>query len=61
MFRRDDSLSLVSRNRKPLNQKYPEIVAALRRQLAPCFITDGEIVAFKGGVSSFARLQQRTR
>lgn len=50
---------LLSRNRKLLNESYPELVEPLARQPARSYIVDGEIVAFKGGVSSFAQLQRR--
>jgi len=59
VFRRGRELSLYSRNRKRLNEKYPELVEAVLDQDATNFIVDGEIVAFKGDVSSFAQLQQR--
>jgi bifunctional non-homologous end joining protein LigD len=52
-------LRLLSRNRKRLNEKYPEIAEAFRQQEIDAFIVDGEIVAFKGGIPSFAKLQQR--
>jgi DNA ligase D-like protein (predicted ligase) len=58
-FRHGRSLRLLSRNRKRLNERYPEIAAALARQEADSFIADGEIVTFVDGVTSFARLQQR--
>ncbi len=59
-FRDGRHLRLLSRNRKQLNEKYPEITAALRRQEMNSFIADGEIVAFKkNGVTSFAELQRR--
>jgi bifunctional non-homologous end joining protein LigD len=59
VFRRGQALSLFSRNQKRLNDKYPEIAAALRQQEIDSFIADGEIVTFKGGVTSFAKLQER--
>src|SRR5262249_41612536 len=59
VFRRGRELSLYSRNRKRLNEKYPELVEAFLHQDATNFIVDGEIVAFKGDVTSFAQLQQR--
>src|SRR5262249_35578518 len=59
VFRRGRELSLYSRNRKRLNEKYPELVEALLHQDATNFIVDGEIVAFKGEITSFAQLQQR--
>jgi len=58
-FRLGRDLRLFSRNRKLLNEKYPEITAAFQRQEADSFIADGEIVTFKNGVTSFAKLQQR--
>ena len=58
-FRRGGDLRLFSRNRILLNDKYPEITTALDRQEAASFITDGEIVTFKNGLTSFAKLQER--
>src|ERR1700716_2898144 len=46
-FRRGRELSLFSRNRILLNEKYPEITIAFDRQHIDSFITDGEIVTFK--------------
>ncbi|TQD38865.1 non-homologous end-joining DNA ligase [Haloflavibacter putidus] len=51
-------VNLFSRNEKKLNFKYPQLVAAFKKQ-RNSFIADGEIVAFKGNVTSFARLQKR--
>jgi DNA ligase D-like protein (predicted ligase) len=59
VFRRSRGLQLLSRNGTRLNGRYPELVAAFDRQTTARFITDGEIVAFDGGVASFAKLQQR--
>ena len=50
---------LLSRNRKPMNSSYPEIVEALAEQEPANVVLDGEVVAFKGGATSFARLQRR--
>jgi bifunctional non-homologous end joining protein LigD len=58
-FRRGRDLRLFSRNRKRLDEKYPEISVALQRQVRTSFIADGEIVTFEDGVTSFAKLQQR--
>jgi len=58
-FRRGRDLSLFSRNRIRLNEKYPEITTALHRQQINSFIADGEIVTFKDGITSFAKLQER--
>src|SRR3977135_4367708 len=56
-FRRGRNLSLFSRNRILLNDRYPEITTALHQQKTAFFIVDGEIVTFKNGVTSFAKLQ----
>jgi DNA ligase D-like protein (predicted ligase) len=55
------SVRMYSRNRKPLNDAYPELVQALRRGVHGEAVLDGEVVAFdeERGVSSFSRLQQR--
>jgi bifunctional non-homologous end joining protein LigD len=58
-FRRDRELKLFSRNRISLNEKYPEIMMAFHQQNTGFFIADGEIVTFKDGITSFARLQER--
>jgi len=52
-------IQLLSRNRKRLNDRYPELVAAFRAQRAERFSVDGEIVTFQGAITSFSRLQQR--
>jgi DNA ligase D-like protein (predicted ligase) len=59
VVRRGRELDILSRNRKNLNQKYPEITAAFQRQKRTVFVADGEIVTFEGEVTSFAKLQQR--
>ncbi|MFJ1791758.1 non-homologous end-joining DNA ligase [Kitasatospora griseola] len=57
---RDGSrVTLRSRTGQQLESAYPELVAALAAQPVPRFAVDGEIVAFEGGRTSFARLQQR--
>jgi bifunctional non-homologous end joining protein LigD len=59
IFRRGRELSLFSRNRIRLNEKYPELTAAFHRQQTDSFIADGEIVTFKDGITNFAKLQER--
>ena len=54
-------VQLMSRTARRMNEQFPELVEALRRQPSEDFIADGEIVAFAGGITSFARLQQRAR
>ncbi|TDO52944.1 DNA ligase D [Kribbella sp. VKM Ac-2571] len=58
VHRTGDRVSLYSRNHHELNNSYPELVDALTAQQGD-FVLDGEIVAFAGHVTSFARLQQR--
>lgn len=52
---------IYSRNRKPLNDAYPELVEALQVAVRGDAVLDGEIAAFDEarGITSFARLQQR--
>ncbi len=57
--RQGGGVSLLTRNDKAADVTYPELVAALADQPAGDFAVDGEVVAFDGAVSSFARLQQR--
>ncbi|MEE6138617.1 non-homologous end-joining DNA ligase [Mycobacterium sp. 050128] len=58
-FRDGDRIRLLSRNRQPLNATYPELVDALAAQHTTRFVVDGEVVAFQGRRTSFARLQGR--
>lgn len=58
-FRKQGKPQLYSRNRKNLNSAYPELVEALAEAAGADIVLDGEVVAFKDGVSSFARLQGR--
>jgi DNA ligase D-like protein (predicted ligase) len=58
-FRDNDRVRLLSRNRQPLNGTYPELVDALGAQHTTRFLVDGEVVAFEGRRTSFARLQGR--
>ena len=54
------AVRIFSRNRKPLNGAYPELVEALETAIRGDAVLDGEIVAFdERGETSFARLQQR--
>lgn len=58
-FRDGSGVRLMSRNRKPNTQRYPEIADALAGGEPERFVADGEVVAFESGVSSFAKLQPR--
>lgn len=52
-------MQLRSRNGHSLNDSYPEVRDALEAQELPDCVLDGELVAFRGKNTSFARLQQR--
>jgi DNA ligase D-like protein (predicted ligase) len=58
-FRDGDEVRLLSRNRQSLNGTYPELVDALGAQRTSRMVADGEVVAFEGRCTSFARLQGR--
>lgn len=59
VFRSRKRVRLLSRNRKVLNDTYPELVEALETITEGEFIADGEIVAFEGEIQNFSRLQER--
>ncbi|WP_245790697.1 ATP-dependent DNA ligase [Streptomyces monashensis] len=50
---------LLSRSGQTLTSTYPEAADDLAHQPFPDFLADGEVVAFEGNRTSFARLQQR--
>ena len=58
-FRNGATVRLLSLNRKSYAAAYPEVVEAISAQLLREFVVDGEVVAFDGAVSSFAKLQPR--
>lgn len=58
-FCKGGKVTLYSRNKKKLNATYPELVEALEDQADTAFIVDGEVCAFEGNKTSFARLQNR--
>jgi bifunctional non-homologous end joining protein LigD len=59
LWRKRSSVRLITRNRKDRTSHYPDLVAAVQRDPGPNLIADGEIVAFRGDVTSFSRLQER--
>jgi bifunctional non-homologous end joining protein LigD len=61
VFRHGARVRLLSRNRKSQNAFYPELVEAFAAQKTRDFVVDGEVVAFRGRVTSFSRLQQRMK
>ncbi len=58
-FRSGSEVRLRSRTDHDMNRSYPEVVDALAAQRCRNFVIDGEVVAFKDGVTSFSRLQRR--
>jgi bifunctional non-homologous end joining protein LigD len=57
--RSGETVRLLSRNDLSLNGRYPELVTALEAEPCDRFAVDGEVVAFDGAQTSFARLAQR--
>jgi bifunctional non-homologous end joining protein LigD len=60
-FVRRGGVRLLSRNRKPLDEAYPELAEAIAERARGDAVFDGEVVAMdpERGVSSFSLLQQR--
>jgi bifunctional non-homologous end joining protein LigD len=58
-IRSGEHLRMLSRNDLSMNARYPELAAALASEPRDRFAVDGEIVAFDGAKTSFARLAQR--
>jgi len=59
IFRDGDEIEIQSRDEKPLNRYFPEVVEALRAQLPKRCGLDGEIVIAKDGGLDFEALQLR--
>lgn len=59
VYKNGKSVTIYSRNKNSLNTTYPDLVKAIESQLENKFIADGEIVAFKGKLTSFSELQKR--
>jgi ATP-dependent DNA ligase len=59
VFRDGDELFIQSRDEKPLDRYFPELVATLKAQLPPRCVLDGEIVIAKEGGLDFEALQLR--
>lgn len=58
-FRDGDEVELGSRSERPLTRYFPELVAALRRELPERCVVDGEVVIEAGGGLDFEALLQR--
>jgi len=53
------TVKLLSRNDLSQNDRWPELVEALERDKCDQFVIDGEVVAFEGSETSFAKLAER--
>jgi ATP-dependent DNA ligase len=59
VFRDGDEIEIQSRDEKPLNRYFPELVEALRSQLPGRCVLDGEIVIARNNGLDFEALQLR--
>src|ERR1700676_3007818 len=59
VFRDHDEIEIQSRDEKPLNRYFPELLEALRAQLPSRCVLDGEIVIAQNGTLDFDALQLR--
>jgi ATP-dependent DNA ligase len=59
VFRDGDEIFLQSRDEKPLNRYYPELLDPLKAALPERVVLDGEIVIAQGGALDFDALQLR--
>ena len=59
VFRDRDEIEIQSRDEKPLNRYFPELLEALGSQLPARCVLDGEIVIAKGSELDFEALQLR--
>jgi ATP-dependent DNA ligase len=59
IFRDRDEILIQSRDEKPLNRYFPELLDPLRSQLPARCVLDGEIVIAKNGALDFEALQLR--
>jgi ATP-dependent DNA ligase len=59
VFRDGDEVLVQSRDEKPLNRYFPELIAPLKAQLPPRCVLDGEVVIARSGALDFEALQLR--
>ena len=59
VFKDGDEVELGSRNGRPMTRYFPELIDALRENLPPRCVIDGEIVVIADGRLDFDALQQR--
>ncbi|MGO9888714.1 MAG: non-homologous end-joining DNA ligase [Solirubrobacteraceae bacterium] len=58
-IRNGNDVTLLSRNDLKQNERYPELAEALEHEQCDQFAIDGEVVAFEGSETSFAKLARR--
>jgi ATP-dependent DNA ligase len=59
VFRDQGQVHLQSRDEKPLDRYFPEVIEVLRRALPPRIVLDGELVIARNSVLDFDALQMR--
>src|SRR5437764_8981664 len=59
VFRDGDEVYLQSRNGKPMNRYFPEVIESLREMESDRLVMDGEIIVVVDGVQEFDLLGQR--
>jgi len=59
VFRDGDEVFIQSRDEKPLNRYFPELVETLKKQLPKQCVLDGEVVLARDGALDFDALQLR--
>ncbi len=59
IFRDGDEIFIQSRDEKPLNRYFPELIDPLKAQLPSRCVLDGELVIARGGSLDFDALQLR--
>src|SRR5687767_8176678 len=59
VFRDGDEVFLQSRDEKPLNRYFPELIDPVKAQLPERCVLDGEVVIASDGALDFSGLQQR--
>ncbi|HEX6711769.1 MAG TPA: ATP-dependent DNA ligase [Thermoleophilaceae bacterium] len=59
VFRDGDEVYLQSRNGKPMNRYFPEVVESIRKMKADRVVMDGEIIVVVDGIQEFDLLGQR--
>ena len=59
VFRDGDAVELGSRNERPMNRYFPEVIEAIKREVPDRVVLDGEIVVMIDGRLDFEALQQR--